>query len=357
MHTVCRCSYNEVNGVPACFSPFLRDVLRGQFRFDGYVTSDTDAISSANNHHNYHNDTNSTARPTTPLEAVTYALRDGRCDIESSVHSENWFASHIAPFVASGELAESLVDRAVKDVFRVRFQAGLFDPWEDQSYARLQQTTNAAGDAAEAQRDAIVLLQNDNHTLPFPLPEHEAYVLALIGPYAHLLEPRASAVVQAAGGSVVVEKGCDVSSSDKSAFERALSAAHNATHVLLCLGSESALEHEYHDRTNTTLAGVQTELAMAVLTSNRNKTAVVLRTRGALAIDQLTLDAKAILLAWEYGGDGHLGPIPLVVDAVYGAFSPSGRLPYTMYGAAYITQSNFFTMSMTSPPGRSCACG
>ena len=353
-HGLCRCSYNEVNGVPACFSPFLRDVLRGNFRFDGYVTSDTDAISSANNHHNYHNDTNSTA-PTTPLEAVTYALRDGQCDIESSVHNDNWFAHYIPSFVASGQLDEALVDRAVRDVFRVRFQAGLFDPWEGQPYARMQHTTHAADDAEEAQRDAIVLLKNDDHTLPFHLPDHEGYVLALIGPYAHLLQPRASAVVQPSGGSVAVERGCDVSSSDKSGFERALSAARNATHVLLCLGSDSSLEHEYHDRTNTTLAGVQAELARAVLANNPNKTAVILRTRGALAIDQLTRDAKAIVLAWEYGGDGHLGPIPSAVEAVFGAFSPSGRLPYTMYDADYITRNNFFTMSMTSPPGRSCA--
>ena len=57
-----------------------------------------------------------------------------------------------------------------------------------------------------------------------------------------------------------------------------------------------------------------------------------------------------------HGGDGSRGPIPAVVDAVYGAFSPSGRLPYTMYDAAYITRSNFFAMSMTAAPGRSCAC-
>ena len=74
------CSYNEVNGVPACMSPFLRDVLRKNFSFTGMVSSDTDAISPANNHHNYSH---------SPLEAVRGGLRDGRCDVESSVGSAN----------------------------------------------------------------------------------------------------------------------------------------------------------------------------------------------------------------------------------------------------------------------------
>ena len=355
------CSYNELNGVPACYSPFLRDVLRGDFGFNGYVTSDTDAISSANNHHNYHNYTNSTAAPTTPLEALTYGLRDGRCDVESSVGSVNWYVKYAPQFVADGTLDEALLDAALRDVFRVRFEAGLFDPgWEDQPYAALSETTDAAADVRQAERDAIVLLQNDGGLLPFALPQGgggdngDGYSLALIGPYASKLEAEAKLLLAPGGGTVIVEPGCQsAGSSNTSGFGAALAAARLATHVVLVLGSDALFEKEYHDRTNVTLPGVQAELAALLLADCANKTAVVLTNRGALAVDGVKAGARAVLLAWEFGGDGGGGPIPAALDAVFGAFSPAGRLPYTMYDASFIEAENFFEMSMTAPPGRS----
>ena len=113
-------SYNSLNGIPACYSPFLRDILRSDFGFNGYVTSDTDAISTANNHHNYHNYTNDTSFPTTPVEALNYGLRDGRCDVESSVGSKNWYVAYAAECVANGTLDEAVVDAAIRNIFRVR---------------------------------------------------------------------------------------------------------------------------------------------------------------------------------------------------------------------------------------------
>ena len=370
------CSYNELNGVPACYSPFLRDVLRGDFGFSGYVTSDTDAISSANNHHCYHNDTNSTAAPTTPLEALTYGLRDGRCDVESSVGSANWYVKYAPQFVADGTLDEALLDAAVRAVFRVRFEAGLFDPgWEDQPYAALSETTDGAADVRQAERDAIVLLQNDGGLLPFALPQSGSdsgdsggdsggggggggdgggYSLALIGPYASKLEAEAKLLLAPGGGTVIVQPGCQsAGSSDTSGFAAALAAARLATHVVLVLGSDASFEKEYNDRTNVTLPGVQAELAAQLLADCANKTAVVLTNRGALAVDGVKAGARAVLLAWEFGGDGGGGPIPAALDAVFGAFSPAGRLPYTMYDASFIEAENFFEMSMTAPPGRS----
>ena len=116
----CGCSsYNEVNGEPACMSPFLRDILRTNWSFNGMVTSDTDAISPANNHHNY---------TFTPQQAVRAGLQDGRCDVESSVHSTNFYATYIPQLVKSGQLDIAVVDQAIRDTFRVRFEAG-DDTW------------------------------------------------------------------------------------------------------------------------------------------------------------------------------------------------------------------------------------
>ena len=109
-------------------NPFLRDVLRSNWSYNGYVTSDTDAISSANNHHNYSHD---------PLEAITYGLRDGECDVESSVGGTNWYAKYIPALLANKSIEQQWVDGAVKNTFRTRFQAGLFDPTHDQPYTNI----------------------------------------------------------------------------------------------------------------------------------------------------------------------------------------------------------------------------
>jgi hypothetical protein len=100
---------------------------------------------------------------------------------------------------------------------------------------------------------------------------------------------------------------------------------------------------------------VQAELAAQLLADGAvsGKAAVVLSMRGALAVDDIKRDARAVLVAWEHGNNGDSGPIPAVVEAVYGQWSPAGRLPFTMYPASFIEEANFFEMSMTKPPGRS----
>jgi hypothetical protein len=307
-----------------------------------YVTSDTDAISSRNNHHNYSH---------TPLEAVTYGLRDGRCDVESSVGGDNWYATYIPQFVRNGTLEESYVDTAIKDTFRVRLEAGLFDPMEGQRFPSLTTPDSAANDAESARRDAIVLLQNREEMLPLAPSKHS---VALIGPFAQAYKQ--AVLVTNPGMAVTVAAGCAVASSSTSGFGEAVAAAKSADVVILCLGSDASQEHEYHDRTNTTLPGVQAQLAEQLLgdSSVVSKAVVVLSMRGALAVDSIKSRARAILVAWEYGHDGGSGPIAdASIEAVFGAISPGGRLPVTMYGAGYIEQANFFEMSMTAGRGRS----
>ena len=106
---------------------------------------------------------------------------------------------------------------------------------------------------------------------------------------------------------------------------------------------------------NITLPGVQADLAHQLLAdlTIASKVVVVLSIRGALAIDSIKAAAPAILLAWEYGHDGNSGPISgASMQAIFGAYSPAGRLPFTMYPSAYIDSMNFFDMSMTAGQGR-----
>lgn len=319
------CSYNELNGVPACMSPFLRDVLRNNYSFTGMVTSDTDAISPANNHHNYSH---------TPLQAVRGGLRDGRCDVESSVHSENWYASYVPELVKSGELEMADVDNAVKDVFRVRMEAGLFDPEAGQPFASLETRDAAAADAEEAARDAVVLLKNEGRVLPL----RRGSRVLLTGPFATQNFSDAIAKIDSSAHISVVQ-GCSVTGRSTAGFVEATDAVKAADVVILCLGSEASLEKEYHDRDNASLPGVQTEFSRAVLAtaSDARKSAVaVLSNRGSLSVDHLHASCPAIVLGWAPGGGGSpsMWSIDPVAEALYGVFSPAGKTPYTVRAAS-----------------------
>ena len=174
----------------------------------------------------------------------------------------------------------------------------------------------------------------------------------MVGPFASSYKD--ALAVANPGMSITVEAGCGVSSPSTAGFAAAIAAAKSAALVILCLGSDGSIEHEYSDRSNITLPGVQAGLADRLLVdpSIAAKSVVVLSIRGALAIDSIKASAPAILLAWEYGNNGGSGPIGAAMEAIFGAYSPAGRLPFTMYPASFIEEMNFFDMSVSAGQGR-----
>lgn len=101
--------------MPTCASPFLTRVLRDEWGFRGYVTSDSGALENIHNNHNY---TNSS------LRTVPVALRDGQTDVCSGAIYEQ----QLLPALAAGLVAREDIDLALSHTLRLRFQLGLFDP-------------------------------------------------------------------------------------------------------------------------------------------------------------------------------------------------------------------------------------
>jgi len=338
------CSYNSVNGVPACFSQELSAVLRDRWGYEGYVSGDTDAISTANNHHHYAN---------TDAERVKLALQAGT-DVESSVHSTNIFAKLIPGLVRNGTIDESLVDRAVNRTFMVRFAAGLFDPAEGQVYAQIGADARATAAskkvALDASRQVVTLLKNEGQALPWP----KGGTIAVIGPMAgkgtgpkDWIYPDLASGISSVdpSASVITVSGCTVTGTDTSGFSAAVEAAKAADRVVLALGSDTTVEKEFQDRHGIGLPGVQGQLAKEVLAVGR-QTAIVLVSMGALAVDELKETAPAILVN-HYTQDG-----VAAAEVIFGDVNPSGKLPYTMYPSNYTETTDFLNMSMVAGEGR-----
>lgn len=165
------CAYNSVDGQPACASPrLLDDILRKQWGFQGYVVSDCGAIGDIYLNHKF--------APNAP-EGVARAIKAGT-DLNCGVEYTNLLQS-----VRNGLLAESDIDRSLGRLLLARFQLGMFDPPELVKYAQIPYSANDSAAhrqlAVEVARKSIVLLKNDNRTLPL---SKTLKTIAVIGPNA-----------------------------------------------------------------------------------------------------------------------------------------------------------------------------
>jgi beta-glucosidase len=168
------CAYNAIDGTPACAnSGLLQGVLRRNWRFNGYVVSDCSAISDIATEHKF--------TPTVE-DASVAAVRAGTdlsCDGEYRI---------LAQAVHEGKIRESEIDAAVKHLMTARFRLGMFDPPSAVRWRSISADDNDTAYhrklALEAARESIVLLKNENGTLPLGPSIHN---IAVIGPNAAYL--------------------------------------------------------------------------------------------------------------------------------------------------------------------------
>jgi len=167
-------AYNRFRGEAACASTELFDILRNKWKFDGYVVSDCGAIADIWQYHKVEPDA---------AHAAALAVKAG-CDLNCG---STYKALNEA--VEKGLISEDEIDVAVKRLFTARFKLGMFDPVERVAYAQIPYSVNnnAAHStlARQAARESIVLLKNENKTLPF---SKDIQSIAVIGPNADDVE-------------------------------------------------------------------------------------------------------------------------------------------------------------------------
>jgi beta-glucosidase len=169
------CAYNRINGEPACANThLLGDMLRSEWGFNGYVVSDCGAIEDIYRRHHFMK---------TPEEASALAVKRGT-DLECG----DTYRSLVSA-VKQGKISEAEIDRAVKRLFEARFRLGMFDPPDIVPYSKIPFSANDSIEhrqlALEAARESIVLLKNENNTLPL---SKDIKTLAVIGPNADSMQ-------------------------------------------------------------------------------------------------------------------------------------------------------------------------
>jgi beta-xylosidase len=346
-------SYNEIDGVPSHASQWLlRDVLRKEWGFKGFVVSDYYAIWEL--HHRP--DTHSHFVAGDKKEACALAVKAG-VNIE---FPEPDCYLNLVELVRKKILKESDLDALVAPMLLWKFQTGLFeDPYVDPAHAeRIVGSEPHRQLALQAARETITLLKNENQLLP--LDPAKLKTIAVVGPNANrvllggysgiplhnttVFEGIKARVGQ--GVKVLYSEGCkitiggswqqdDVTPSDPEEdcrqIAEAVEVAKNADVIVLAIGDNEQTSREawslkhMGDRANLDLIGRQEELVKAMLATG--KPVVVLLFNGRpISINHVAQHAPAILECWYLGQECGRA----VADVLFGDFNPGGKLPISI---------------------------
>lgn len=346
------CSYNEVNGVPACAREDLLQKTRTEWGFKGYITSDCDAVATIFEYQNYSK---------SPEDAVAIALKAGM-----DINCGTYVLRNAQSAVEKGKLQEEDIDRALHNLFSVQLRLGLFDgdPRNGQ-FGKLGPKNVCTKEhktlALEAARQGIVLLKNDKKFLP--LNKKAVSSLAIIGPLANKAnnlggdytgypcDPQSLFE----GLKAYVEKtsyaiGClDVACISDTQFHKAIIVAKRADFVIVVAGLDLSQETEDHDRVSLLLPGKQMSLVSSVAAASKKPVILVLTGGGPLDISFAKGDPRIASILW-IGYPGEAGAEALA-EIIFGEYNPGGRLPMTWYPESF-TEVSMTDMNMRPNPSR-----
>ena len=322
-------SFSDLNGVPASGNAFLmRQVLREEWGFDGFVVSDWGSVWQLEVHGLTGSERESA------LEAATAGI-----DMEMASRT---FITHLPELVAAGAIDESAIDDAVSRILRAKFDLGLFDrPYVVPGSVPRPEREARLGIAKRAAIESVVLLKNDDAVLPMSADSVSS--VAVIGPLADRPyeqlgtwvfdgDPTDSITVlqgvrDLVGDEVEVHyaEGLETSRTRTTdQFDEAAAAVARSDVAILVLGEEAILSGEAHSRADIDLPGSQVELVKRLREEGKPLVAVLMAGR-PLTLANVLDDLDAILFAWHPGTMGG----PAIADLLFGVESPSGKLPVT----------------------------
>lgn len=346
-------AYNSIDGIPCSANPWLlKDILRKDWGFSGFVVSDLLSISGLNGGH---------ATAATAEEAASQSIHAG-LDVDLS---GTGYGPNLLKAVQQGLVEPAVLDTAVARVLRMKFNLGLFDrPYVDEKLvAQKVATVQNKMVARQVARESIVLLKNDQHILPL---SKSLKRIAVIGPNADntynqlgdYTAPQAEGKVQTllTGIRAAVDKntkidyvkGCAIRDTSNSDIAAAVAAAKQADAVVLVLGGSSARDFktsyqatgaanvdpntvsdmesgEGFDRVSLDMMGDQIKLLKAVQATGKPVVLVTIMGR-PLNLNWAAEHVPAIVNAWYPGQEGGLA----IADVLFGDYNPAGRLPISV---------------------------
>lgn len=310
-------AYHEIDGIPVTADPFLlKQVLRDEWNFQGFVLSDLGAIRRLYDVHHV---------AATPKDAACMAVRSG-VDMQFYDFDHDIFQKGLIDCVREGTLSQEDLDRAVRSVLRAKFSLGLFDhPFVNPALnASVYRSPAHLATSLQSARESMTLLKNDGNLLPL---SKSIQHLAVIGPNGNVArygdyENEANGLhIGILDGIRKLLPHATVDFNNGADIAEAVSMAKSADAVVLALGERQGISGEGFDRSNLDLPGDQERLLEAVAATGK-AVVLVLENGRPLTIGWAKDHIAAILEAWypgELGGQA-------VAETLFGDNNPAGRL-------------------------------
>ena len=340
-------SYNDYDGIPVQGSYYwLTERLRGEMGFRGYVVSDSDAVEYLYTKHGTAKDMK---------EAVRQSVEAG-LNVRCTFRSPESYVEPLRELVKEGGISEETINSRVRDILRVKFLIGLFDsPYQMQLEEADKVVENPEHEAValQASRESIVLLKNDNNTLPLdinkvktisvcgPNADEEGYALTHYGPLAVDVTTVLEGIKDKVSGKaeVLYTKGCDLvdenwpeseiidyplTADEKKDIDKAVENALKSDVAVVVLGGGQRTCGENKSRTSLELPSRQLQLLQAVQATGKPVVLVLINGR-PLSVNWADKFVPAILEAWYPGSKGGIA----VADVLFGDYNPGGKLTVT----------------------------
>lgn len=323
-------SFNDLDGIPSTGNKWLlEEVLRKENGFTGFIVTDYTSINEMVNH-GYAAD---------EKHAGELAANAGvDMDMQGGV-----FQRYLKESIAAGIVSEKMVDDAVRRILRIKFELGLFkDPFKFCNEQREKAVVFAPAHleaARDIARKSIVLLKNDNKTLPLT----KGKTIALVGPLAadrgNLIGAWSGAgegdkcvsVLDAFqeraakdGFKLMHAKGCAIEGTDTTGFAEAVRIGREADIIVAVIGENKDMSGEAAARAHITIPGMQEQFIKALVATGKPVVVVLMNGR-PLTFPWISENADAIVEAWWLGSRGG----PAIGDVLYGDYNPSGKLTMT----------------------------
>lgn len=319
-------AFHDLNGLPASGSKWLlTDVLRDQMGFKGFVVSDWAAVEQL---------------------VVQGVVKDKKEAGELAINAgldmdmtDGVYNTYLEQSVREGTVSEEVIDESVRRILRAKYRLGLFeDPYRFFSNEREQREVKSSRlmeFSRDMARKSIVLLKNDNKTLPLSKDIRKIAVIGPLGNNQNELQgswkARADAedVVTVLQGiknklpdaEVTYAKGCDFAGEDRSGFAKAMKVAKGSDIIIMALGEKALFSGESRSRAYLTLPGVQEELIDSLRTLGKPMVICLFNGR-PLVLKKPNEAADALVEAWFPGTQAGNA----LADVLFGDYNPSGKL-------------------------------
>ncbi|KAK6265198.1 hypothetical protein QUC31_016035 [Theobroma cacao] len=338
------CSFNRVNGIPTCADAYLlKKLVREDWNLHGYVVADCDSINEIVKNHKWLNDT--------VEEASAQVLKAGM-DLDCG---KSYLK--LVDAVKQGLVKEADMDKSLNYLYVVLMRLGWFDGIPSlASLGKKDMCTEENVElAAEAAREGIVLLQNDNETLPLDPAKFKSF--ALIGPHANATDVMKGNYAGfpckfitpvegfSAFGQVTYELGClDAKCPNDTTIQSAVDIAKNADATFLFVGLSTAIEAEWRDRKDLLLPANQTLLVNKAAEASKGPVILVIMAATGIDISFAKTNPKIKSILWV-GYPGEQGG-RAIAEVVFGMHNPGGRLPITWYENNYVDKLPMTSMAL-----------